>query len=125
MREKIARRLHTRDRSIMKVLYESAPLNVSWDALTWTQRAKYLKDANLYVNDFTEEIEKVENPYPDTIWGAQDIEYIAFEECRQAILSLFRPVEQQYCTDCNGEAAVPIEDCPRYKQNPVGYVEDI
>ena len=24
--------------------------------------------------------------------------------------------KEDYCTDCNGEAAVKLEDCPRYKE---------
>jgi len=24
--------------------------------------------------------------------------------------------EEKYCTDCNGEVAVRLEDCPRYKE---------
>jgi len=62
VREKIAMRLHSRDRSIMKVLCEAAPLNVSWDDLTWAQHDKYLKDADLYIKDFKQEIEKRELP---------------------------------------------------------------
>jgi len=23
---------------------------------------------------------------------------------------------EKYCTDCNGEAAVKLKDCPRYKE---------
>ena len=32
---------------------------------------------------------------------------------------------KDYCTDCNSEAAVELKDCPRYKSNPVGYVDKI
>jgi len=38
LREKIALRLHTRDRSIIKILCETSPINVSWEELTETQR---------------------------------------------------------------------------------------
>jgi len=105
MREQIAMRLHSRDRSIMKVLYESAPLNVSWNDLTWTQHEKYLKDADLYINDFKQEIEGVENPYKSAREALIELEtnhkgertkifsdsahkgmIAAFEDCRQAIL---------------------------------------
>ena len=31
-------------------------------------------------------------------------------------------IKPEYCIDCNGEAAVKLEDCPAYK-NPVGNAE--
>jgi len=50
LREKIALRLHTRDRSIMKILYETSPINVSWEELTETQREKFRKDADQIIS---------------------------------------------------------------------------
>ena len=45
IREEIAKRLHTWERNILKIIYEASPMNVSWSALTEAQREKFRKDA--------------------------------------------------------------------------------
>ena len=46
IREEIAKRLHTWERNILKIIYEASPMNVSWSALTEAQREKFRKDAD-------------------------------------------------------------------------------
>lgn len=87
MREKIAEWLHNR---IMK---ERITGDIAWAMMPWadlapsTQEAWY-KEVSPILALICEEIEKMENPYPDTM--AFRISHPAFEEFRQKILTIFK-----------------------------------
>jgi len=72
MREKVAIRLHTRERNLLKIVYESSPLNVSWEELTENQREKFRKDADQILTLICEEIKTVENPIRELQGYARD-----------------------------------------------------
>lgn len=57
--DKVALRLHTFERNILKIIYESSPLNVSWEELTESQREKFRKDASQFINDFQDWLKEV------------------------------------------------------------------
>ena len=63
MREQLAIRIHTSERTNARILYEASPINTSWEDLTEVWREYYRKQADQILSYQRKEIEKVENPY--------------------------------------------------------------
>ena len=50
IREGIALRIHTNNRSILRVVDEVSSLNCMWDKLPEYWKARYLEEADLFIN---------------------------------------------------------------------------
>ena len=51
IRDGMAIRLHTRDRSMVKIVDEASPINCSWEELSESFKAGYRAYANLFIAD--------------------------------------------------------------------------
>ena len=58
MREQLAIRIHTSERTNARILYEASPINTSWEDLTEGWREYYRKQADQILSYQREEIEK-------------------------------------------------------------------
>lgn len=88
MRERIAVRIHTSERTNARVLYEGSPINTSWENLTEGWQDYYRGKADQILSMMREEIEKVENPYEEERLTG-DFSYAVsrgFSEAKQRIL---------------------------------------
>ena len=97
MIEKIARWLRVYKLQEVEVDNETEDGIVPWDKASQETRDFWLKDTKELLTLISEEIEKVENPYPITT-RYDDPRYMdklareCWEECRQKILSLLKEV---------------------------------